>query len=255
MKNGGRLNSSFFILNSEFPEGPTPNPQPLLARYGRPPAEIETVSLQRVDAALQAMGGWSDGERDVVRRVVYACGDPQLARLVRFHPDGVRTGVEALGSGAPILVDVHMVEVALDRELTSRLGCRVHRAIHHPSVAREARARGLSRAAVAIQRLAPRLPGSVAVIGTAPTALLALLDLVDDRRARPALIIGMPVGLVAAAEAKAELARRAVPFITIEGTRGGAALAAAATNALLRMAAQSSSPPKGGKREGEGGVH
>ena len=230
-------------------------PGPLLQRYGHPPAETEALSLQRVDAALQR-GLWADAsglsearpsvlstqpsvlsnERQVVRRIAYACGDPEIAGLVRFHPEAVNAGVAALRAGAPIVVDVQMVEVALDRETAQRLGCRVHRAIHHLSVAREAQARGLSRAAVAIQRLAPRLPGSIAVIGTAPTALLALLDLVDAGRARPSLIIGMPVGLVAAADAKAELAQRSVPFITIVGTRGGAALAAATANALPQIA-------------------
>jgi precorrin-8X/cobalt-precorrin-8 methylmutase len=76
----------------------------------------------------------------------------------------------------------------------------------------------------------------VVVVGNAPTALLALLDAVDEGRASPALVVGTPVGLVAAAEAKEELVQRAVPFITVLGTRGGSAIAAAALNALLRMA-------------------
>jgi precorrin-8X/cobalt-precorrin-8 methylmutase len=87
-----------------------------------------------------------------------------------------------------------------------------------------------------MRSLAPELDGGVVVIGTAPTALLAVLDLVDAGEVQPALIVGTPVGFTAAAEAKAELMGRSVPYVTVEGTRGGAALAAAATNALLRLA-------------------
>lgn len=211
----------------------------LLARYGLPPAEIEALSLQRVDAALEKPDQWPEGEREIVRRLVYACGDLAISGLVRFHPEAVDRGVAALRAGRPIVVDVRMVETGLDRDLAAQLGCRVHCAIDAPTVIREARSLGISRAAAAMRSLADRLTDGVAIVGTAPTALLALLDLVDVGRARPAVIIGTPVGFVAAAEAKAELAGRAVPFITIEGTRGGSALAAAAANALLALAASS----------------
>jgi precorrin-8X/cobalt-precorrin-8 methylmutase len=87
-----------------------------------------------------------------------------------------------------------------------------------------------------VRLLAPQLDGAVCVIGNAPTALLALLDLCDAGIVQPALVIGMPVGFVAAVESKDELMARGLPFVTIAGTRGGSPLAAAATNALLRLA-------------------
>jgi precorrin-8X/cobalt-precorrin-8 methylmutase len=86
--------------------------------------------------------------------------------------------------------------------------------------------------------LADKLDGALVVVGNAPTALLALLDLVDAGRCRPALVIGTPVGLVAASEAKAELIQRDVPYLTVLGPRGGSAIAAAALNGLLRLAAR-----------------
>jgi sirohydrochlorin ferrochelatase len=95
----------------------------------------------------------------------------------------------------------------------------------------------LPRAVEAMRHLGPDLHDAVAVIGNAPTALLSLLDLVDAGQARPAVVIGMPVGFVAAAESKAELMARDVPYITVEGTRGGSALAVSAVNTLLRRAA------------------
>ena len=209
----------------------------LVERYALPPADIEALGLRRASAALGGLERWSEEERQVVQRIIYASGDPALAPLVGFHPQAVKAGTDAFKRGRPIVVDARMVEAALDRRLASKLNCSVHCAIDTPAVSDAARMAGLPRAVVAMRSLVGLMVDGVVIVGNAPTALLSLLDLVDAGQATPALIIGMPVGFVAATEAKAELARRAVPFITIEGTRGGSALAAAAANALLRMAA------------------
>ncbi len=212
-------------------KGPT-----LVGRYVLPPEEIERLSLQRVEAALGASHRWPGPERLVIQRMVYAAGDPTIADLVRLHPRAVAAGLAALRSGQAIVVDVRMVEVALNRVFAARLGCAIHCAIDLPSTVAEARRQRLPRSVVAMRALARHAQDGVVVIGNAPTALLSLLDLVDAEQVRPALIIGTPVGFVAAAESKAELATRTLPFITVEGTRGGSALAAAATNALLQLA-------------------
>lgn len=209
----------------------------LMARYSLPPSEIEPVSLRRVDLAIGDATHWPAGEREVVRKLVYACGDPAIAHLVRASPGAVAAGVGALRRGCSIVVDVRMIEVAVDRQRASSLGCHVHCAIDVPAVLADAGARGVSRAAAAMQSLAEHISGSLVVVGTAPTALLALLDMIDAGGPAPAAIVGMPVGFVAAAESKTELMAREVPYITVEGTRGGAGLAAAALNALLAMAA------------------
>jgi precorrin-8X/cobalt-precorrin-8 methylmutase len=209
---------------------------PLLERYGLGPTATEALSLQRVDDALRGVGSESGPEAEIVRRVVYAGGDPALAALVRIHPDAVRAGLAALQTGEPILADVRMVAVALDRRRIEEFGVEIHCAIDAPGAADEARRRGVTRAAAGMAMMADGLAGGIVVVGNAPTGLLTLLDLVDAGRAQPSLIVGTPVGFVAAAEAKAELAARATPFITIEGTRGGSAVAAAALNVLVRLA-------------------
>ncbi|HZT07187.1 MAG TPA: precorrin-8X methylmutase [Chloroflexota bacterium] len=189
-----------------------------------------------MDAVIGDLSRWPPAERAIIRRVVYASGDPALAERVRVHPEAIAGGIAALRAGCPIVVDVRMLEVALDRGSLRRLGCRVACAIDRESVTRKAHALGLPRAVVAMRTLAASMNGGVVSVGTAPTALLAVLDLVDAGAVRPALIVGTPVGFVAAAEAKAELVSRPVPFITIEGERGGAALAATLVNELLRRA-------------------
>ncbi len=211
-------------------------PRTLVERYVLPPHEIEALSLDRVDAAVGTLGEWAPAERAVVRRMVYAAADPLLAARIRIHPQALEAGAAALRAGCTVVVDVRMVEVALDRPALQRLGCAVECAIDAPAVIEEARATGLPRAVAAMRSLAPRARGGVVVVGTAPSALLALLDMVDAGEAAPAVVVGTPVGFVAASEAKAELMDRAIPYITIEGPRGGAALAAAATNALIAIA-------------------
>ena len=102
----------------------------------------------------------------------------------------------------------------------------------------QAKGQNITRAATAMHRLGKRLNGAIVVIGNAPTALLALLELIDNDRIKPALIVGMPVGFVQAKESKEELMRRDISYITVVGTRGGSAMAVATVNVLLKMAVE-----------------
>ena len=220
---------------------PAAAPGDLLRRYALPPNEIETRSQAIVEEAL--LSRFRDAsERAVATRILYAAGDLKLAAAIRISPGAVTAGVAALQQGASIFTDVRMVLAGIDRSRAGRLGCRLDCRIDDPGVAECARASGLPRAAEAIRSLAPELDGSVVVIGNAPTALLSLLDQIDASGIRPALVIGMPVGFVAAAESKQELMNRNVPYITLAGRRGGSPLAAAAPNALLRLAAPEPAP-------------
>jgi len=209
----------------------------LLARYGLPPAEIERLSLATVEEVAGPALPRDPDLRHVARRLLYAAGDPALAECVRMHPALVRASIAALRAGAPLVVDVSMVAAGLRGDALRRWGCLLIVAVEELDAARAARAAGITRSAMGIRLLAPRLAGGVVAIGNAPTALLELLDLIDAGCPAPAAIVGMPVGLVAAAESKRELVLRATPYATVLGTRGGSALAAAAVNALLELAA------------------
>ena len=212
--------------------------QTLLARYGLPPAEIEAHSLALVQKLAGAALPSDPAARHAATMMLYATGDPDLAGAIRFHPAAIDSALAPLRAGCRVVVDVRMVAAAVERERLTRLGCELICAIEQPGVALAAGEHGTTQSAAAMQLLAHRLDGAVVVIGNAPTALLALLDAMDDGRARPALIIGTPVGLVAASEAKDELTRRSTPYITVLGTRGGSAIAAAALNALLKLATE-----------------
>lgn len=219
-----------------------------LARFALPAGEIETVSLERIEARLRTgddespLDRWSGPDRLLAKRLIYAAGDAGLVSDVRIHPEAVAQGVAALRAGATIVTDVRMVEAGLSRRLAERLGCRIVCAVDAPDVAARTLASGRSRSAEAMDALRDELSGAVVAIGNAPTALLHLLDLCAAGAARPALIAGLPVGFVAAAESKELLLRQAIPFITVLGTRGGSGLAAAAVNTLLRLATGSEEP-------------
>jgi precorrin-8X/cobalt-precorrin-8 methylmutase len=212
-----------------------PRADGLLARLGLPPAEIEARSLALVERLADAALPPDGRARRVATMMLYACGDPDLASQIRIHPQAVEAGVEAIRAGHTVLADVRMVAAAIERGRLERYGCELICGLEQPAAEALAREWRTTRSAAGTLLLADRLDGAIAVIGNAPTALLALLDLVDEGRCRPALIIGTPVGLVAASESKEQLVRRQIPYVTVLGTRGGSALAAAAFNAVSRL--------------------
>jgi precorrin-8X/cobalt-precorrin-8 methylmutase len=190
----------------------------------------ESFSIIRREADLSAFQ--TDLARVVVR-MIHACGMTDLPQDVQASPDAASAGVNALLAGAALFCDATMVANGITR---SRLP-RNNEVICTLSDARTAELAAklhTTRSAAAIELWRDRLAGSIVVIGNAPTALFHLLDMLEDGAARPALIIGIPVGFVGAAESKAALAtnRLGIPFLTVRGRRGGSAIAAAAVNAL-----------------------
>jgi precorrin-8X/cobalt-precorrin-8 methylmutase len=166
-------------------------------------------------------------------RVIHACGMVDVIDDLQFSAGAGTAGRTALAQGAPILCDAGMVAQGITR---ARLPAAndVICTLTHPDVPGLARELGNTRSAAALELWRPHLAGSVVVIGNAPTALFHLLDMLDAGAPKPALILGFPVGFVGAAESKAMLAQdsRGIPFVVVNGRRGGSAMAAAAVNAL-----------------------
>ena len=207
----------------------------LVEKYALLPEEIDRQSLQLVEASLPGSLDLTADERYVVCRIVRAEGDPEIAQAVRFSPGAVQRGIEAIQRGVPIVTDVRMVEVGISRALLQSRGISTRCLIDSPQVAARAQRDGTTRSVASIRELAAHADGAVVAVGNAPTALLALLDLVNEGEILPALIIGMPVGFVACAESKEELARSHVPYISVWERRGGSSAAAATVNALLAL--------------------
>ncbi|MBY0796527.1 precorrin-8X methylmutase [Corynebacterium parakroppenstedtii] len=178
-------------------------------------------------------------EETVAVRMIHAAGDVSLADDIVFSDGAVRVGRASLESGAPIFTDVRMVSSGVTRR---RLPADndVECLLNTPGVTEKAHELSTTRSAAAIDLCADRLGGAVVAVGNAPTALFHLMDVLAARPdlKRPAVIIGIPVGFVGAAESKSELEERAeslgVEFITVRGRRGGSAITCAAINALAR---------------------
>ncbi|NEQ36612.1 MAG: precorrin-8X methylmutase [Okeania sp. SIO3I5] len=172
---------------------------------------------------------------NVAVRLIHACGMTDILEDLETSPDAVQIGRAALIKGATILCDAQMVANGIIRHrlpANNQVIC----TLNYPEVPEIAQRIKNTRSATAVELWKPLIDGSVVAIGNAPTALFHLLELLDEGMAKPALILGFPVGFVGAAESKAELAtnNRGVPFITLHGRRGGSAIAAAAVNALAK---------------------
>jgi precorrin-8X/cobalt-precorrin-8 methylmutase len=191
-----------------------------------------SFAIIRAEADLT---GFSKQQADIVVRMIHACGMVEAARHIRFGGELVSAARNALGGGAPILCDAEMVAHGVTR---ARLPARneVVCTLRDPRVAALADRLGTTRSAAALELWAERLAGAVVAIGNAPTALFRLIEMLAAGAAKPAAIIGVPVGFVGAAESKAALAADAheVPFLIVDGRIGGSAMAAAAVNALAR---------------------
>lgn len=200
--------------------------------YLRDPAAIyrRSFALIRRETDLAAL---PRDLRPLALRLVHAAGEPALARDLVWSQGAVAAGRAALAAGAPILVDAAMVRAGIIARRLARRN-RVLSFLDDRRVPALAKRLGTTRSAAAVELWRPFLAGAIVAIGTAPTALFHLLELVAAGAPLPALVLGFPVGFVGAAEAKAALAANpfGIPFVALSGRRGGSALAAAAVNAL-----------------------
>lgn len=203
--------------------------------YEQDPVVIERESFVQI-RDLSDLSRFAPDQAQIAMRMVHTCGDPGITDMIRFSDDAVTQGLTALKAGKPILCDVEMVRHGLSRRLyDSPIQCYLNEA----DIASLARKRGETRTMAALDYWKPQLDGAIVVIGNAPTALFRLLEILQGTNQRPALIVGMPVGFIGAAESKQTLwelhQQLGVQCITLLGQRGGSALAASVLNALARL--------------------
>ena len=200
------------------------------------PGEIENKSFAIIDSEVPEPRPFEKEEWQVARRMIHTTADFELLSLIRFHPDAITSGIDALKSGCLIITDTEMARMGIPKRRMERLNCRVKCYMNDPAVIDRALKEGGTRAAAAVDHALSDLTGNICVIGNAPTALLRLLEIIKTGQCKPALIVGMPVGFVNAAESKEMLVeQKDVPFITIKGRKGGSALAACVVNQLAEI--------------------
>ena len=200
------------------------------------PIFLESVKYIRSKLAIS---GLDQVQQSIVERIIHSSGDFSLQSCIRFSPNACENAIQALQNGAKIFTDTYMAEAAISpmakRTINSDIQCILGSALTKiDSTLTTRSATGMRNIWLDFKEKDNLFNAPLVVIGSSPTALISLLDLIESGYAKPSLIIGMPVGFIGVSESKSRLLSSDCPYIVLEGSRGGASLAAATTNALLR---------------------
>ena len=196
------------------------------------PMDIEKRSFEIITQLLGDTPMEPENEM-VIKRVIHTSADFDYAQNLVFSPGAVQIGLEALKSGCDIVTDTQMAKAGINKNVLGKLGGTVHCFMSDEDVAQEAKQRGVTRATVSMERAAALNKSCIFAIGNAPTALIAIKELMDSGKLHPALIIGVPVGFVNVVESKELIIASEAPHIVARGRKGGSNVAAAICNALL----------------------
>ena len=201
------------------------------------PEEIEQASMEIIARELgrHRQNGQSipEDRLPIVMRVIHTTADFEFAETLVFSDEAVRAGKDALLRGATVVTDTNMAACGINKKFIASHGGAVRCYMADEDVATEARDRTVTRALVSMEHAVRDTPSAIFAIGNAPTALLRLCELIAEGAARPALVVGVPVGFVNVVESKEALMKTDVPYIAARGRKGGSAIAATVINALL----------------------
>lgn len=199
------------------------------------PMEIENRSMEIIAPYLSDLN-LSEAEVKVYSRMIHASGDVDYAKVIRLHPRAIESMQQALKKGAHVYTDVEMVRTGINKKKLASFGGEVHCLVADEKIAAEAKEQGITRSMAAMRSFGKSLDGAIIAIGNAPTALFEVLRMVEEDGIRPAVVVGIPVGFVGAADSKELLAKNdKVPYITVEGTKGGSPIAASVINAVMYL--------------------
>ena len=198
---------------------------------------IEEKSFEIIGGLLKKRGTLLSGlKKPVITRVIHTTTDLGYARDLIFSAGAIESGVRAIKQGKNIVVDSSMVKAGINKNITARFKNKIICRIHDKDVIRNSGELNLTRAIVAMRKSQREIDGGIIAIGNAPTALFELCGLIKDAKSKPALVVGIPVGFVGAAESKRALRGLKIPYITNKSKKGGSTVAAAIVNALLILA-------------------
>lgn len=194
---------------------------------------IEDKSMEIIESEIGSHP-YSQDEWTIVKRIIHSTADFDFARAnkIIFHKQAIESGINALKAGCSITVDVNGVVGLLNKDNLAKFGNKTICSISDQRVVDEAKKLNKTRAQTAMRLGAKEIDGGIVAVGNAPTALQEVIQMVKEGVVKPALVIGIPVGFVCAAESKEELAAAQIPYITNIGRKGGSPCASAIINAL-----------------------
>ncbi len=199
--------------------------------------EIERKSFEIIDSLL-GKHNFTEKELAIVKRVIHTTGDLEFGKELIIYPAAIEIGVSAIKSGCNIVTDVNMVKAGIREKALNSFGGRLYCFVNDNEVIKKSADKKKTRSALGMQKAEHMLNKGIVAIGNAPTALFEIIRLIRDNGLRPALIVGVPVGFVDAAESKEELLNVNVPYITNKGRKGGSPVAVAIINALIILAGE-----------------
>jgi len=197
---------------------------------------IEDASMQVIENEIGSHN-YNEKEWPIVRRVIHSTADFDFARnnSIIFHNDAIENGLNALKTGCSIIVDVNGVVGLINKQQVKEFGNNIICKISDSEIVLQAQKENKTKSQMSMRIASSDIDGGIVVVGNAPTALLEVIQMIKEKVVKPALVIGMPVGFISAAESKEELAKMDVPFITNKGRKGGSPSAAAIVNALYKL--------------------
>ena len=198
---------------------------------------IEDASMQMIEDEIGSHP-YNDKEWPIVRRIIHSTADFDFAdkNKIIFHKDAIESGMKALKNGCSIVVDVNGVIGGLNKQNPKDFGNDIVCNISKPEIMELAKKEGKTRSQVSMRAANSDIDGGIVAIGNAPTALQEVIKMVKEGIVKPALIIGIPVGFICAAESKEELSKlEEAPFITNLGRKGGSSSASAIINAIFKL--------------------
>jgi len=204
--------------------------------YIKMPEKIEDKSFEIIE---REMGDWVNKfsilEKPIIKRVIHTTADFEYMKLIKFSDGSVVKGLDQLKNGQKIYCDTSMIISGINKRKTAELGIELVNYVHDDDVKKNAVKKGTTRSMEAIVKASKESNIGIYAVGNAPTAIFKLKELIDKGMEKPELIIGVPVGFVGAAESKEILKEIDVPYITVEGRKGGSPVAASIVNAMLKM--------------------
>ncbi|SCI83854.1 Cobalt-precorrin-8X methylmutase [uncultured Clostridium sp.] len=201
--------------------------------YIKIPMDIENRSFEIIEAEL-GEHNFSKDELRIIKRVIHTTADFEYKDLIEISNNAIETAKEVLKNNPVIYTDTNMALSGINKKALNTLGGKVNCYVNLEEVHKDAKEKGITRSMAAVEKACAN-DVDIFVFGNAPTALFKLKELIEEGRAKPKLIIAVPVGFVGAAESKENMDELSIPYIKVKGRKGGSTVAAAIINALMYM--------------------
>lgn len=203
--------------------------------YIKVPQEIEKRSFEIIEEELgEKVQHFSKEELPIIKRVIHTSADFEYADLIEFQQGAIESGKRALEQGCKIYCDTNMIVNGLSKPVLSKFACSAYCLVSDPQVIEEAKKEGLTRSILGMRKAARDSETKIFIIGNAPTALYQLKEMIQAGEIqKPSLVIGVPVGFVGAAESKESFKELGLPYITVNGRKGGSTIGVSILHGIL----------------------